>query len=101
MEPMLGFADAIFAALYLAAARRHGLSTRRATIAVAIGLFAAGTVAVALRRPLPALPFVGTIVVTLIPEARRVPPEDRPALFVATALVLLACARVAWIFVGR
>jgi hypothetical protein len=101
MEPMLGFADAIFAALYLAAAHRHRLSTRRATFAVALGLFAAGAVAVALRRPLPALPFVGAMVVALIPEGRRVPSEDRPALFVAAALVLLACARLAWIFVGR
>jgi hypothetical protein len=101
MEPMLGFADVIFAALYLSAARRHSLSLARTTIAVSLGLAAAGVVAVLLRKPLPALPFIGLFVVFLVRESRDVAREDRGAVAFAAALVLAACARLLWLYAGR
>ncbi len=101
MEPMLGVADAIFAALYLTAVRRHEIPLARMTAALGLGLLAAGAVAVALARPLPALPFIGLLVVALVPESRRVPREDRGATLFAAGLVALACARLAWLWIGR
>lgn len=96
MEPMLGFADVIFAALYLSAARRHQLSLARTTVAIAVGLLLAGFVAVLVQRALPALPFIGLCVVVFVREGRQVPREDRPAVWVAAGLVLAACARLAY-----
>jgi len=101
MEPMLGFADVIFAALYLSAARRHQLSLARTTAAIVVGLLVAGLVAVLLRRALPALPFIGLCVVLFVRDSRSVPREDRPALWVAASLLLAACARLAWNKLGR
>jgi hypothetical protein len=101
MEPMLGFADAIFAALYLAAARRHSLSLSRTTAAVALGLVSAGVVAVIVKKPLPALPFLGIFVVLFVRESRDVQREDRGAVLVAALLVLAACARLLWLYAGR
>lgn len=101
MEPMLGFADAIFAALYLAAAKRHALSLARTTAAVTLGLVAAGIVAVIARKPLPALPFLAVFVVLLVRESRDVPREDRSAALVAALLVVAACARLLWLYAGR
>lgn len=101
MEPMLGFADVIFAALYLSAARRHQLSLARTTAAIVVGLLVAGLVAVLLRRALPALPFIGLCVVLFVRDSRSVPREDRPALWVAVSLLLAACARLAWNKLGR
>lgn len=95
MEPMLGFADVIFAGLYLAAARRHQLSLARTTAATLVGLFLAGVVAVLLQRPLPALPFIGLCVVLFVREARAVPREDRAAVWVAVGLLALAFGRLA------
>lgn len=101
MEPMLGFADAIFAALYLAAAKRHALSLWRTTAAVALGLVAAGIVAVIAKKPLPALPFLGIFVVLFVRESRDVQREDRSAVLVAALLVLVACTRLLWLYTGR
>jgi hypothetical protein len=101
MEPMLGMADAVFAALYLSAVRRHGISLGRVTIALAAGLVSAGVAVVALARPLPALPFLGLFVVLLVPEARRVPTQDRKAALFSVVLLAVALARLAWVARGR
>lgn len=96
MEPMLGFADVIFASLYLTAARRHALSLTRTTAAIIVGLFAAGAAAVLVQKPLPALPFIGLFVVLFVRGSRDVPREDRAAMWVAVGLLVAACARLAW-----
>ncbi len=101
MEPMLGFADVIFASLYLSAARRHGLSLARTTAAIIAGLLLAGFVAVLLRRPLPALPFLGLCVVLFVRGSRAVPREDRAAVWVAAGLLVAACGRLAYLRLGR
>ncbi len=83
---MLGFGDVVFAALYLAVARRHGLSRVRTFAAVAGGLVGAGALALLLERPVPALPLIGVAVVAVHWGALRVQRMDRPATWVAAAL---------------
>ncbi|MEI8254141.1 MAG: hypothetical protein WCJ30_00545 [Deltaproteobacteria bacterium] len=94
-EPAIGVGDVIFAALYLAACTPHGLSRRRMTFAVAVGLLLAGAATFALKRPMPALPFLGAMVVLFEPRARSVPSQDRVATAVAGALLVAAVLRVA------
>ncbi len=77
VEPILGVGDITFAAIYLGAARRHGLSIRRTVLALACGLAATAMAVLVTERGLPALPFLGAAVVIAHPEARRVPREDR------------------------
>ncbi len=83
---MLGAGDVVFAALYLAAARRHGLSVGRTFAAIAVGLLAAGAGALLLARPVPALPLLGLLVIAVHWRAIRVRKADRPATWVAAAL---------------
>lgn len=83
IEPILGVGDVVFAALYLAAARRHALPLRRTVLALATGLALTLLVVVLTARALPALPFLGAAVVAAHPEARRVPREDRTKAIVA------------------
>ncbi len=94
-EPAIGVGDVIFAALYLAACTQHGLSRRRMTLAITIGLLLAGAATFALKRPMPALPFLGAMVVLLEPRARGVPRQDRVATAVAGALLVASLVRVA------
>jgi hypothetical protein len=101
MEPMLGMADGVFAALYLSAIRRHDLSLTRATIALAAGLLSAGVAVVLLARPLPALPFLGLFVLLLVPEARRVPAQDRKAALFSLVMLVVALVRLGWVARGR
>lgn len=77
IQPVLGVGDVVFAGLYLGASRKHGLSLRRTTIGLALGLAIAFGAAVATERGIPALPFMGAAVVALHPAARRIPPADR------------------------
>lgn len=95
IEPMLGVGDGIFAGLYLAAAVKHRLSIARMSLAVWLGLIAAGAAVLLLRRPLPALPFVGFFVVIFHAEVRRVAREDRRATTVAWLALVAAIVRVA------
>lgn len=96
-EPMIGFGDVVFAALYHAAATRHGLSRARTLGALAVGLALAGVGAGALglEGGIPALPFLGIAVVLAHPEARRVPAKDRRATAFAAAVLVAAIVRVA------
>ena len=77
IAPVLGVGDIVFAALYMAACRRHLLSIRRTAVALAIGLALTFALAVVAARGVPALPLMGAAVVIAHPEARRLPPEDR------------------------
>jgi len=94
--PVLGVGDVVFTALYVAAARRHGLGLARTLSALGAGYAATLLAVVALQRPLPALPFLGAGLVLLLPETRAIPLAERPAAwsvmigFGAIALALLA-----------
>ncbi|QQR90697.1 MAG: hypothetical protein IPJ88_02860 [Myxococcales bacterium] len=59
LVPILGVGDLVFAALYLSASRRHGLSLMRSLIGLAIGLFLTLISLYYFRRAIPALPFLG------------------------------------------
>lgn len=94
-QPAIGVGDVIFVALYLSACAPHGLSRRRMLVAVCAGLALAGAATFALERPMPALPFLGAMVVLLEPRARKIPRHDRVATAVAGALLLASLYRVA------
>lgn len=102
IEPILGVGDIAFAAIYLVATRRHGLSVRRTVIALGIGLAVTLGVVLATGAGIPALPFLGAAVVAAHPEARRLPREDRAkaawgllaiALLFAVLFALLSLSR--------
>jgi hypothetical protein len=69
----------VFAALYVAAARRHGLGTVRMLAALAAGFAGTLGAVVLLARPVPALPFLGLAVVVAMPRARAIPAAERRA----------------------
>ena len=94
-QPAIGIGDMIFAALYLSVCRRHDLSRTRMTLAVALGLLLAGASTFALKRAMPALPFIGAMVVLFEPRARAVARHDRFATGLAATLLLIAAVRVA------
>jgi hypothetical protein len=94
-EPAIGFGDVIFAAVYLAASTKHGLSRARTTLAITIGLLLAGAATFVLRRPMPALPFIGAAVVVAQPRAWRIPPRDRVATALAAAMLVGVAIRIA------
>jgi hypothetical protein len=94
--PILGVGDVVFTALYVAAARRHGLGVARTLGALALGYAATLIAVVQLDRALPALPFLGGALVLVVPEARAIPPAERRTAWsvmlgsVVAALALLA-----------
>jgi hypothetical protein len=90
-EPQIGFGDVVFSALYVAIGVRFALSRMRTTLALTLGIAAAGLASAFLEAPVPALPMLGLAMVLLHPQARRVPPEDR-RVTAATALLLVASA---------
>jgi hypothetical protein len=102
IAPVLGIADVVMVALYLAACRQHGLPLRRTAVALGIGFVAAFGLVVATARPVPALPFLGIAMVAAHAEARRLPPGDRRValagmgLFTLLAL-LVALADLGWL----
>lgn len=69
--PLLGVGDVVFSALYVAAARRHGLPARRTLVALSIAFATTMIVVVALELPVPALPFLGLAMVIAHPQTRR------------------------------
>jgi hypothetical protein len=92
--PVLGIGDVLMTALYLAAARRHGLDRRRLVVAFALAYAVVLAALVVTARPLPALPALGLAVLMALPEARRVPAADRSKALIGTlgltALLALA-----------
>jgi hypothetical protein len=70
IEPMLGAGDVVFAALYFAAARKHGLPPWRTWVALASGFALALACVVGLEQAVPALPFLGLAIVVAHPQAR-------------------------------
>ncbi len=97
LEPMLGFGDVVFAALYLAAAQHHQLSIPRMHLALALAFAAAGAMVVVLGRPLPALPFLAVAVVVAFSQTRKIAVEDRKATAAAVLLFVGAVARLLWL----
>ncbi|MEQ8458114.1 MAG: hypothetical protein RLO52_45480 [Sandaracinaceae bacterium] len=77
IDPVLGVGDVAFAAIYLSAARRHGLSIRRTLIALSLALAGTLVAVFVTGRGIPALPFFGAAMLAAHPEARRLPEEDR------------------------
>ena len=92
-RPAIGFGDAVFVALYLAAAARFSMPRPRMTAALWAGIFAAGALAIALDRAVPALPTIGLMVLATQPMARDVPPADRRATMLAAVLLAASVAR--------
>lgn len=88
IEPILGVGDIAFAAIYLGAAKRHGLAVRRTVLALAAGLAVTLAVVMATGIGIPALPFLGAAVVLAHPEARRLPPEDRKKALVGLVVLV-------------
>ena len=93
-DAVIGLGDVLFAALYLATTARHGLPRRRMLAAIGIGLLLAGASTFAARMALPALPFIGAMVVLSQPRVRVIAPKDRFPTIVAGALVVAAVLRV-------
>lgn len=76
IEPMLGAGDVVFTALYLASARRHGLSLARTVVALLVAYLATAVTVLMLERAVPALPILGLAFVLVHPAARRPRPAD-------------------------
>lgn len=96
VPPLIGAGDLVFAALYVAAYRRHGLPVLRALSALALA-FALGLAALIITlRPLPLLPLLGAAVVLADRRARSLDPRGwRTVLLVCAALLAAIALRVA------
>ena len=92
-RPAIGFGDAVFVALYLAAGQRFSMPRQRLSVALWLGIFGAGVIAVALERAVPALPTIGLMVLLTQPLARNVPAADRRTTLLAAVLLLASIAR--------
>lgn len=90
IEPVLGVGDVVFTALYVAAARAHGLGRARTLWALAFALVATLVTVIALELPLPALPYLGAAMLIAHPEARRPPAADRVKGTLAAAAIVAA-----------
>lgn len=98
IEPFLGAGDVVFAALYAGCARRHDLALGRTALALSLGFGLAMFAVVVLEQALPALPFLGLMMVVLEPACRRPPERDRVRGYA------IACGMVgvvAWLLLGR
>jgi hypothetical protein len=90
IEPMLGGGDVVFAALYVAAGRKHGLPAQRTLLALVLAFVATMLAVVVTELPVPALPFLGISMLVAHPAARRPPEKDRArGLAVVCGLALL------------
>jgi hypothetical protein len=87
VEPLLGVGDVVFTALYLAAARRHGLPLLRTVLALAFAFFVTMLAVIVFRVPVPALPFLGAAMLIAQPRAWQVPEQDRWRGFVALSVM--------------
>lgn len=96
-EPMIGFGDVVFAALYHHASQRLDLPIARTRAALMGGLVLAGVAAIAVELPggVPALPFLGFTVVLAQRATWSVPEKDRRATWFAAAVLVASVVRVA------
>jgi hypothetical protein len=92
-QPAIGFGDAVFVALYLAAGARFALPRARMIAALWVGIVGSGALALALERPVPALPLIGLMVLATQPLARDVPRADRRATLLAAVMLVASAAR--------
>ncbi|MGD8860891.1 MAG: hypothetical protein PVI30_12850 [Myxococcales bacterium] len=92
IEPFLGAGDVVFTGLYVVTARRHGLSLPRTLLALAAAYGLTMIAVINHRMPLPALPFLGLMMVLAHPQAWRPPEADRVRGAVACTVVLVAVA---------
>lgn len=92
---VIGAGDLVFAALYVAAFRAHGLSLRRVLVALGVA-FALGLFGLLVTlRPLPLLPLLGLAVLACDPAARSLTrAEWRTVLLLCTGLVTAILVRV-------
>ena len=92
---VIGGGDVVFAALYVAAFRAHGLSVRRVLLALGAG-FVVGLVGLLVTlEPLPLLPLLGAAVVVSEPAARSLSAREwRTVIGVSAALVLAIVLRL-------
>ena len=88
--PFLGGGDVVFVAMYLVAARTHGLDQVRTVWALACGFAAAFAAVLWTESAVPVLPFLGAAVVATHPETWRPPARER-----RTAILLSACLTLA------
>jgi hypothetical protein len=86
--PVLGVGDLVFVALVLGVAVAHAISLVRVSVAIVIGVALAGVGSAALGAAVPALVPIGAAVVALVPELRRVRPEDRRTTVLAVGVAL-------------
>lgn len=89
IEPLLGVGDVVFVALYLAAARKHGLGVGRTCVALALAFVATGVTVIVLQRALPALPFLGAAVLIAHPAARLPPAHERRSAVIGVGVLVL------------
>ncbi|MFI5308412.1 MAG: hypothetical protein ACHQ53_13730 [Polyangiales bacterium] len=92
IEAFLGVGDVLFAALYIASTRRHGLALGRTLAALSLGFVATMLVVVELEAVVPALPVLGLAMIVAQPAARRPPARDRKRGFALAALVVALVA---------
>jgi hypothetical protein len=90
--PLLGAGDIVFTSLYVAATRRHGLSTVRTLVALGVGYALTVATVISLEQSLPALPFLGLTFVAAQPASRRPSAEDRRRGALISAGVVVAVA---------
>lgn len=92
MAPVLGLGDLVFVALVLGVVVQHRLSLVRASVAVLLGVFAAGGLAAGLGVPVPALIPIAAAILLGMPEARALRPQDRRTTRIAAAVALAVIA---------
>ena len=92
IEPFLGVGDVVFTALYIACARKHGLSLGRTALALTLGYAVTMVAVVALEVAVPALPFLGLAMVAAHAQARQPPHKDRAPGYATAGLVVALVA---------
>lgn len=90
IAPLLGVGDVAFAAIYMVASRRHGLSLARTAVAIGVGLLGTLAIVIATGRGIPALPLMGLAVVIAQPKARALPRKDWVRAAVGIGVLVLA-----------
>jgi hypothetical protein len=101
VSPVLGLGDLLFVALVLGVAAAHAMSIARVSLASLAGVAAAGALSLTFEAPVPALVTIGAAILLFVPEARRVPREDRRTSVVAIVIAVTVAAALmlqSWLF---